>query len=232
LWGRFAEALLMGQGRSRARELAGQYLSIGDATGWFEPLYAEGVGNPGSIPWADMKPNPNLTTWSDKHGHEAARDSARVVGCGLGDDAEYLSGQGLHVTAFDISPTAIHWCHPRFSQSAVSYEVHDLFSPPIAWQRAFDFVLEAYTLQVLPEHLRSAAARQIGEFVAVNGTLLVIARGRDERDDPGTIPWPLTRSGLREFNAAGLTEVNFEDYVEDETPPVRRFRAEYRRTEQ
>ncbi len=34
---------------------------------------------------------------------------------------------------------------------------------------------------------------------------------------------------LGEFVKAGLTDVNFEDYVDAEDPPVRRFRAEYRR---
>jgi hypothetical protein len=221
----------MGEGRSRARELAGQYLSAGDPTGWFEPLYAERAGDPASIPWADLKPNPNVTTWFDKHGPEAARGAALVVGCGLGDDAEYLSGQGFRVTAFDISPTAIDCCRRRFPESTVSYAVHDLFLPPTVWRRVFDFVLEAYTLQVLPERLRSAAIRQIGEFVATDGTLLVIARSRDECDDPGQMPWPLLRSELHAFNTIGLATVSFEDYVEEEVPPVRRFRVAYRRAE-
>jgi SAM-dependent methyltransferase len=200
--------------------------------GWFEPLYAEGAGNPSFIPWADMKPNPNLTTWFDTHGLQATRGKALVVGCGLGDDAEYLAGKGFRVTAFDISPTAIDWCQQRFPESAVSYEVDDLFLPPTAWRRAFDFVLEAYTLQVLPADLRPAVVRQIGEFVARDGTLLVIARGREECDDPGTMPWPLTRPELLEFNSVGLTTVDFDDYVEDEVPPVRRFRVAYRSMEQ
>lgn len=38
---------------------------------------------------------------------------AVVIGCGLGDDAEYLASMGYEVTAFDISPTAIAMCHTR-----------------------------------------------------------------------------------------------------------------------
>ncbi len=69
---------------------------------------------------------------------------ALVVGCGLGDDAEFLSQQGFTVTAFDVSPTAIAWCKQRFPGSTVSYHVTDLFEPSAKWLSSFDFVLEYY----------------------------------------------------------------------------------------
>ena len=37
----------------------------------------------------------------------------------------------------------------------------------------------------------SKAIRQIAAFVAAEGLLLVISRGRDESDNPGKMPWPL-----------------------------------------
>jgi hypothetical protein len=43
------------------------------------------------------------------------------------------------------------------------------------------------------------------------------------------MPWPLTREELGGFVRAGLEELSFEDFVDDETPPVRRFRAVYHR---
>jgi len=105
-----------------------------------------------------------------------------------------------------------------------------IFCPPSSWRRAFDLVLEIYTLQVLPDDLRTKAMSLIGEFVATEGTLLVITRGRDESDHPGKMPWPLLRSELAEFSNAGLNEVEFEDYLDAEDPPVRRFRVEYHRS--
>ena len=100
---------------------------------------------------------------------------------------------------------------------------------PSEWTHAFDFVLESYTLQVLPPAERSLARQQIADFVAKGGTLLVIARGRNADDDPGLMPWPLLEDEVRQFEASGLQLVNFEDYLDNETPPVRRFRAEFRR---
>lgn len=102
-------------------------------------------------------------------------------------------------------------------------------APPSSWQRAFDFVLQAYTLQVLPADLCPLAVRQIGDFVGTDGTLLVITRGRDDGDGPGQMPWPLVRGELAAYSECGLTEVSFEDYFDAEEPSVRRFRVEYRR---
>jgi hypothetical protein len=41
------------------------------------------------------------------------------------------------------------------------------------------------------------------------------------------MPWPLTRHELDTLTQAGLIEVSFEDYFDNETPPVRRFRVLY-----
>jgi hypothetical protein len=43
------------------------------------------------------------------------------------------------------------------------------------------------------------------------------------------MPWPLTRQELAAFEEAGLTLEEFDDYLDDEDPPVRQFRASYRR---
>ena len=59
--------------------------------------------------------------------------------------------------------------------------------------------------------------------------MLLITRGRESGDDPGQMPWPLMRSELGRFRECGLRESRFEDYVDDEHPPVRRFRVEYYR---
>ena len=216
--------------RKLARQLAAEAISRGNPLEWFETLYRHAHEEQSVIPWADMTVNPNLATWLESRKIEGTGRKALVVGCGLGDDAEALASLGFQVTAFDISGTCIEWCRRRFPNSRVAYSVSDLFSPPTSWQRAFDFVLEVYTLQVLPKDLRPPAIENITEFVATKGTLLVISRGRDGNDDLGKMPWPLIRSDLHKFANCGLNEVNFEDYLDAEDPPVRRFRVEYHRS--
>ena len=105
----------------------------------------------------------------------------------------------------------------------------DLLAAPEEWTAAFDLVLESNTLQVLPANLRPEAVAHIARFVAPGGTLLVIARGRDASDDPGAMPWPLTKEELAALGRLGLDEIRFEDFFDDEAPPVRRFRVEYHR---
>ena len=60
------------------------------------------------------------------------------------------------------------------------------------------------------------------------GMLLLIARARDETEEPGDMPWPLTRAELDAVCCFGLKAIAVEDYVDEERPPVRRFRAAYR----
>jgi SAM-dependent methyltransferase len=216
------------QDRATARELAQRHIADGDLMGWFEVLYATAGGDPSIIPWADLAPNPNLVSWLEQQSVAGSGRKALKIGCGLGDDAEELSRRGFDTTAFDISPTAISWCRRRFPKSSVCYAIADLFRPPNEWAKEFDFVLESYTLQVLPSCLREEAIRRVASFVAPNGTLLVIARGREIGEAEGTMPWPLTRQEMEIFRDVGLAELHFEEYLDNERPPVHRFRATYR----
>jgi SAM-dependent methyltransferase len=211
-----------------ARQIAHEHLQAGDPLGWFEELYARAGEDAAIIPWADLKPNPNLIAWLDQN-QSAVSGRALKVGCGLGDDAEELARRGFETTAFDLSTSAITWSRKRFPQTSVSYIVADLFSAPIEWKAKFDFVLESYTLQVLPATLRADAVRCISSFVAPGGTLLVITRAREPNEPEGTMPWPLTKGELSLFETQSFKEISFEDYRDDEDPPVRRFRATYRR---
>jgi 2-polyprenyl-3-methyl-5-hydroxy-6-metoxy-1,4-benzoquinol methylase len=215
--------------RSKARQLAHDFIQRGDATGWFEALYTSAHENEHAISWADMTPNPNLVDWLKHHSPDGNGRKALVIGSGLGDDAEELANRGFDVVAFDIAPTAIAWCQKRFPDSRVHYVVADLFKVPAAWKASFDFVLEAYTLQVLPADLRAQAIPHIASCVALGGQLLVICRGRYPEENPGNMPWPLTRAELDLFLRVGLQQVQFEDYLDEEEPPTRRFRVEYRR---
>jgi len=172
----------MADPRARARQLARESIDQGDVTNWFEQLYAESERDGFPISWVDLAPNPYLVDWLRKH--PTPRRRALVVGCGYGDDAELLEARGLDVVAFDVAPSAIDRCRARFAESRVGYGVVDVLRPPAAWTAAFDFVFEAYTVQVLPGEARATCAHAIGGFVAPGGTLLVVARSRGEQD-----PW-------------------------------------------
>ncbi|OCR00325.1 thiopurine S-methyltransferase [Oscillatoriales cyanobacterium USR001] len=219
----------MNQDRVYARNLAMQFRNAGKPMEWFEVLYAQGKDGKAVIPWAEMSPNPNLIQWLDAQQIRGEGKTALTVGCGLGDDVEELSWRGFHVVGFDISASAIEWCKNRFPNSNAQYIAADVLNTPESWNQGFDLVLESYTLQALPRSLREKAIEKIANFVAFGGQLLVICRGRDVEEDAGEIPEPLTRDEVMKFVDLGLLLESFEDYLDDESPPVRRFRIEFKK---
>ena len=213
--------------RTRARSLAAESLARNDPVGWFERLYAAAARGEATVPWADRVPNPHVIAWLDREAPPPGH--ALDVGMGLGDTAEALAARGHRVVAFDVSPSAVEETQRRFPASPVRYEVADLLVPPARWDGAFDLVVECYTLQVLPPSARARAVDGLRRFVAPGGTLLVVARGREAAEAPGEMPWPLTRAETEAIAGDALALAAFEDFLDDEEPPVRRFRATFRR---
>jgi 2-polyprenyl-3-methyl-5-hydroxy-6-metoxy-1,4-benzoquinol methylase len=218
------------QARARLRQLASQSIESGDPTGWFEDLYRDAEGNAGAIPWAHLRANPLLTEWVASNQPNGEGKRTLVVGCGLGDDAEAMARFGFDVTAFDVSLEAIAWCRRRFPDSQVCYTVANALAMPVEWSGQFDLVVEIYTLQSLPNQaLRGQVAAHLARCIAPNGSLLVICGGRDQNDEPGSMPWPLTRAELAAVERLGLRETSFEDLLGREEPFFRQFRVHYQR---
>jgi len=202
--------------RQHTRALAHESLRHNDPIGWFERLYAESAGDMSQIPWADHEPNPHLVHLIKQLKSQTLKDQrVIVVGCGLGDDAEYLAQLGAKVTAFDVSPTAIAWAKKRFPNSPVTYLVADVFTPPSSWHQYFDVVIEIYTIQALPHSLRSQVTHAIVDLVRPSGRLVLIARyASPERSLDGP-PWPLTPADIQMLEAHGF-EVETKEEARDE----------------
>src|SRR5699024_8883476 len=119
-----------------ARRLAAQSLAADDPTGWFEQLYAEAEQGRAVVPWFRGAPRATLVDWAEQRGVTGGGRRALVVGCGLGDDAEYIAGLGFDTVAFDISASAVRSARRRFTESTVDYRVADLLHPPAEWREA------------------------------------------------------------------------------------------------
>lgn len=218
------------QARARLKQLASDAMRSGDSIGWFETLYQSAAGSEGMIPWAHLRADPLLVEWLASQRISGENRRALVVGSGLGDDAEELARCGFAVTAFDISAEAIRWSQRRFPGSPVHYMTANVLELPDEWRERFDLIAEIYTLQSLPdEALRAQAAANLARCLAPNGSLLAVCRAREQHEDRGTMPWPLTRAELAIFRRLGLREVAFEDLSHPEEPSVRLFRVEYTR---
>jgi SAM-dependent methyltransferase len=216
------------------RRLAARSLATGDPTGWFEQLYAQAEQGQAVVPWFRGAPRPTLVAWAERRGITGEGRRALVVGCGLGDDAEYVAGLGFATVAFDISASAIRAARRRFPGTGVQYTVADLLHPPAAWHQAFDLVVECYNVQSLPKAVQPAAIGQLGRQVAPGGTLLVIAFSDDGHDGNSDgpaegPPWPLTRAEVDSFATAGLRPVRVDQVADATDPSARRWVAEFTR---
>lgn len=212
-----------------ARRLASASLDVGDPTGWFDRLYGAAQHGDAVIPWDRGQAHPLLVEWATARELKGAGRSALVVGGGPGHDAEFISELGFDTVAFDVAESAVEAARRRFPGSSVRYRTADLLEPPAEWQRAFDLVIESYTVQSLPAEYRQRATTNVAELVASDGTLLVIAAVRADHvagpDPAGEVgpPWPLSRAEVDAFAADGVRPVRIED-IEG------RWRAEFHRS--
>jgi SAM-dependent methyltransferase len=215
-----------------SRRIARESLDRDDPTGWFEQLYAAAAEGSAVVPWDRGTAHQLLTEWVDESQPDGTDKTALVVGAGTGWDAELIADRGYDTTAFDISPTAIETARRNHPDSKAHYVVADLLAPPANWHRAFDLVVEIYTVQALPIHLQPAAIKHVTELVAPGGTLLVIAAARpDDQPDEDTQgpPWPLTRATIQSFTTPDLRLIQLDQAPSPTDPTILRWRAEYLR---
>jgi SAM-dependent methyltransferase len=206
------------------RRLSAAALAGGDATGWFEQLYAEAEHGNAAVPWDRGEPTALLVEWAEGTGLTGDGRRALVVGCGLGRDAEYVASLGFATTAFDISATAVRVARERHPGTPVDYRVADLLDPPPSWRHGFDLVVESNNVQALPRGLRPRAVAGVSGFVATGGTLLVLSAAAAVPGDQGP-PWPLTREEIEAFAVDGLHLTAIEDLPAPDDTSVRKWRA-------
>jgi SAM-dependent methyltransferase len=214
--------------------LATDHNNNDDATGWFEPLYAETAQRGGAPPWNRDEPRGLLRQWVEERQIDGAGTrTAIVVGCGLGADAEYIASRHFETIAFDLSPTAIRLAREHHPDSQVQYEAADLLALPSRWHRAFDLVVECWTIQAVPDPPRARFITAIADLVAPGGTLIAVAHGRpdDGPDDRAAgPPWPMGPATIASFTQGGVEPVDIR-LVDDPEAPGRRlgWRAELAR---
>ncbi|GIH07588.1 methyltransferase type 12 [Rhizocola hellebori] len=187
------------------RRAAADSLAAADPTAWFEKVYAAAESGAAVVPWDHHEASPLFVQWAQELDGTGKR--AVVVGCGLGENAEFVAALGFATTAFDISATAVAAARRRFPQSLVTYVVADLFEPPASWLPGFDLVVEVATAQALPATVRPRAIAQIAKLVKPGGVLYVEARAADPGAPPKELPpWPLTRAEIESFGTPTLLE--------------------------
>jgi len=202
----------------------------------FESIYREARGDVSRIPWAHQTSCPCLESWLNAEAPSLVRPGGRVavVGCGLGHDAVSLAQRGYDVSAFDICHAAVESAKRAHPECSGAFFQADLLDLPSRLFHRFDLVVEVHTLQSLPPVLRQDLASGMARLLSHRGVLVAIARGRKEHVPLESIdgpPFSFTPSELVEtFTSVGLEPVRaMDDFTDDNSPPVRRLRACFRR---
>ena len=209
------------------QSIAKKHIQNNDYLGWFEEVYQKGKNEDLTIPWVSLDPNPFVKDGCEKIGLKGEGKRALVIGCGLGEDAEYLSQLGFTVDAFDFSPTAIEWCKEIHKESKANYFLSDLLALPESVKN-YDFIVEIYTLQTMPEELRAKAIKILPTLLAQNGLMLLICRGREEGESYEGVPFPLTQSELKPLSDA-LSVISFQFLLHPDDD-WKRYRFLYQKT--
>jgi len=166
-----------------------QSIESNEPLSWFEELYSGSEKERENIPWDWKEPHPFLVEWVEGISNPG---KALVVGCGLGEDASFLSREGWEVTAFDISESAVSWAKQLHEGLEINWAVADLLNLPESWNGKFDLVLEVHILQAIPLDIREQAAPLLAPLVSNGGKLVCIGRLEDGEQSQEGPPWPLT----------------------------------------
>lgn len=100
------------------------------------------------------------------------------VGCGPGDDAARVAGEGFRVTGLDLSPGMVRVASRR--HPGVEFRVADMRDLPFA-PGSFDGLVAAFSLIHVPKAQVPATLRGFARVLAPRGAaLLVMQEGRSE----------------------------------------------------
>ncbi len=186
----------MDDARERMLALFNRSMESNQPLSWFEELYQESDRDRRLIPWDWKEPHPFLVEWIDNF---EVHGTALVVGCGLGEDAAFLSSKGWQVTAFDISESAVDWARKLHHQFPVEWVVADLLDMPDSWHGKFDLVLEVHILQAIPREISKLASKMLSPLVATDGHLVSIGRIDESEEQQTGPPWPLPIDFIQEI---------------------------------
>jgi SAM-dependent methyltransferase len=112
--------------------------------------------------------------WTEPFRAPLRQAQARTVlelGCGTGNDAGRLAGEGYEVTAVDLSGEAIERARSRFG-TRVAFLVADVSQPLPFRDDSFDAVMSNVALHMFPDAVTRAVFTEIGRVVRPAGLFL------------------------------------------------------------
>jgi len=102
------------------------------------------------------------------------------LGCGTGNDAARLAGEGYSVTAIDLSGEAIEQAQARFG-SMVRFVVADMTQRLPFPDGGFDAVMSNVAMHMFPDGVNRAVFAEVGRLVRPGGLFLFHVNALEDR---------------------------------------------------
>jgi len=157
------------------------------------------------LDWAGLWTRPFLAPL-----RQAGVRTVLELGCGTGNDAARLAGEGFSVTAIDLSGEAVGQAQARFG-SLATFLVADMTRRLPFPGGSFDAVMSNVAVHMFPDSVTRAVFAQVGKLVRAGGLFVFHVNSLEDR------PLRARRLPARELES---------DYVAEETGQTMYFFSE------
>ena len=142
---------------------------------FWDQFYRQRLGSGRDLDWEGLWTGPFLPPL-----REAGARTVLELGCGTGNDAARLAGEGYAVTALDLSGEAIERARARFG-SLVTFVVADITQRLPFPDEGFDAVMSNVAMHMFPDGVTRALFAEVGRVVRPGGLFLFHVNALEDR---------------------------------------------------
>ncbi len=130
---------------------------------FWDPFFRQRLESRNDLDWAGFWTEPFLAPL-----RQAGVRTILELGCGTGNDAARLAGEGYSVTATDLSGEAISQAQAKFG-SLATFLVADMTQPLPFPDGSFDAVMSNVAMHMFPDDVTRTVFAQVGRLVRAGG---------------------------------------------------------------
>jgi SAM-dependent methyltransferase len=142
---------------------------------FWDQFFQQRLRSGNDLDWAGLWTEPFLVPL-----RQAGVRTVLELGCGTGNDAARLAGEGYSVTAIDLSGEAIARAQDRFG-SLARFLVGDMTQRLPFPDGSFDAVMSNVAMHMFPDGVTHAVFAQVGRLVRVGGLFVFHVNSLEDR---------------------------------------------------
>ena len=142
---------------------------------FWDPFFRQRLEAGDDLDWAGLWTRPFLVPL-----RQAGVRTILELGCGTGNDAARLAGEGYSVTAIDLSGEAIGQAQAKFG-SLARFLVADMTQRLPFADGSFDAVMSNVAMHMFPDAMTRAVFAQVGRLVRADGLFVFHLNSVEDR---------------------------------------------------